>query len=312
MFRRAALLLTAIALVAAGLGGATAAQAEPAQRAATSVTEFKLSQLVFAGKGRSSSSTVGNGGSLVLLGSYDVRWWGTRAKPRLSLQRKIGSGAWKTTSATVSMGKDGLSARTPKYSTAGTKRTVAYRFVSKAYTTSRARVRTTSRSHVVRITYENQRKYTGLAKSVWDFAKPYCPNTAVHVAGLSTGAGDYGTGALLIRVVSSVQSYPAIDVRALALHECSHERQWLNYGGTVAGNRTMTKAAARYFSDWTKPADVTTPYPYTEPAASISPIEHAADCGAQALNPGGYLGYGGYCTPKQLSEGKRLLLGKRY
>jgi hypothetical protein len=317
--RRLGILLTATVLVAAAIGGATAAtaaSASPVVRASTavvdavSVTEYTLGDLVLAGKGDSASSTVGNGGSLVLLGDYDVRWWGTRAKAHLSLQRRIGSGRWTTTSAKVASTTDGLTVRTPRYSTTAATRTVSYRLVSTAYSSASGRVRNTSRSRVARIGYENQARYTGLAKTVYRYAAAYCPNTAVHVAGLSSAAGDYATGTLLIRVVADVRSYRAKDVRALALHECSHERQWLNYGGTVQGHRTMTAAAKRYFSHWALPAGAR--YPYVSPDRSITPIEHAADCGAQALNRGGYLGYGGYCSATQLREGKRLLQGHRY
>jgi hypothetical protein len=309
--RRLGIIGAAAVLLAAALGGATVADAAPAARAASSsVTEYRLGDLVLAGKGDSASSTVGNGGSLVLLGDYDVRWWGTRAKAHVSLQRKVGSGAWTTTRAKVSSTKNGFTVRTPKYATKAAKRTVAYRLVSKAYSSASGRVRNTSRSHVARIGYENQARYTGLAKTVYRYAKAYCPNTAVHVAGLHVAAGDYATGTLLIRVIAEVRDYSAKDVRALALHECSHERQWLNYGGTVAGHRTMQAAAKRIFSDWKLPAGAK--YPYVSPDPSITPIEHAADCGAQSLDPGGYLGYGGYCTAAELRAGKRLLQGSRY
>jgi hypothetical protein len=36
-----------------------------------------------------------------------------------------------------------------------------------------------------------------------------------------------------------------------------------------------------------------------------------ADCIAQAANPGGYLGYGGDCTAKQLRYAERMLAGER-
>ena len=309
--RRLGIIGAAAVLLAAALGGATVAEAAPAARAAsTSITEYTLGDLVLAGKGDSATSTVGNGGSLVLLGDYDVRWWGTRAAAHVSLQRKVGSGAWTTTRAKVSSTKTGFTVRTPKFSTAAAKRTVAYRLVSKAYSTSSRRVRNTSRSRIARIGYENQAKYTGLAKTVYGYAKAYCPNTAVQVAGLRVAAGDYATGTLLIRVIGDVRGYSSKDVRSLALHECSHERQWLNYGGTVAGHRTMQAAAKRLFSSWKLPTGAE--YPYVSPDPSITPIEHAADCGAQSLDRGGYLGYGGYCSTAELAAGKRLLLGSRY
>jgi hypothetical protein len=44
---------------------------------------------------------------------------------------------------------------------------------------------------------------------------------------------------------------------------------------------------------------------------SSDPVEHMADCIAQRANPGGYLGYGGSCTTKQLAASKRMLEGLR-
>lgn len=316
--RRGALIAFAMT-VAAVVGFSTGAIATPiatggtATRAdALSVSDYSLSDLYFAGKGDSRTSTVGNGGRLVLGAAYRVSWRGSLIDPRLSLQRKVGSGAWRTTAAKVALTKKGIVTTTPKYSTTARTKSVAYRVVSSAFSGSKGSVPRTSKSHVVRITYENQRRYTGLAKTVWGYAKQYCPNTAVHVATLDGAAGDYRTGTLLIRAIPAIADYEPVNIRALALHECSHERQWLNYGGTSAGHTRMEKDAARLFSDWTKPADVTTPYRYTEPESSITPVEHAADCGAQAVNPGGYLGYGGYCTPGELTAGKRLLLGREY
>lgn len=292
-------------------GFATGAQAAPAAKAA-SVSTVTLGALQFDGNGGSASSTVGNGGRLVLEGAYGVHWFGKQATPRVVLQRKVGSGRWTTTTAKVSLGDDGLSVRTPAYSTTAKQRTVAYRLRSLRYSTATNGVRDTSVSATVRIVYENQRRYTGLANTVYRAVRPYCPATAVHIGSLSEKAGDYRTGALLIRVAGDVREYPAIDLRAVALHECSHERQWLSYGGTNAGWARMEAAAATVFADWTKPDGVTTPYVYQAPSASITPVEHAADCGAQAANPGGYLGYGGYCTPSELRAAKRLLLGHRY
>ena len=311
-------LLALTMTVAAVVGFSTGAVAAPlasgaaSAKAAPSVTEYRLSDLYFAGKGASRTSVVGNGGTLVLGGAYRVRWWGEQARPRLSLQRKVGSGAWRTTSAKVSLTNDGLVTRTPKYSTTAKTRTVAYRLVSSPYSSGSGTVRGTSRSHSITVVYENQRRYTGLAKTIFQAAKRYCPNTAVHVANLKSAAGDYRTGTLLIRVIPAIAGYDPINIRSVALHECSHERQWVNYGGSSKGHEKMKAAAARKFSDWALPPNTATPYRYTEPDASITPIEHAADCGAQAVNPGGYLGYGGYCTPGELAAGKRLLLGKQY
>lgn len=314
--RRAGIAAIVTVLCAAlGVAGvATGAQAAPALHASTqaSVSEVTLGALAIDGNGGLRSSTVGNGGRLVLDGAYGIRWWGAAATPHVSLQRKVGSGRWTTTTAKVAVGAHGLRATTPAFSTAAVERSVAYRFRSAAYSTATNSVKASSLSKTVTIVYENQHRYTGLAKTVYGAVRAYCPATAVHIGSLTDKAGDYRTGALLIRIAGDVRNYLPIDVRAVALHECSHERQWLGYGGTTTGWAAMEAAAATRFADWTKPAGVSTPYVYEAPAASISPVEHAADCGAQAANPGGYLGYGGYCTPSELKAAKRLLLGHRY
>ena len=313
---RIAALVTLVLAIVGAVGIATAAQARPVVHAAmagsTSVTDITLGVLAFDGSGGSTTSTVGNGGRLVLTGGYRVRWSGEEAAPHLSLQRKVGSGRWTTTAAKVSVTGHGLVVRTPAYSTTDAARTVAYRLRSAAYTTATGRVSATSVSRVVRVVTEDQRRYTGLARTIYRAVEAYCPTTAVHVGELSAGAGDYRTGALVIRVSTAVSPYLPVDLRAVALHECSHERQWLDYGGTTAGWRAMRADAARVFADWTKPAGVTTSYPYEQPDAAITPVEHAADCGAQSVNPGGYLGYGGFCTKAELVAGERLLLGHRY
>ena len=313
--RRAGIATVASVLCAlvGAVGLATGAQAAPSPRtAAASVSEVTLGAIALDGNGGGTTSTVGDGGRLVVEGGYGIRWWGARATPHLTLQRRVGSGRWTTTTAEVTVSDSGLTATTPAFATTATTRTVAYRFRSTAYSTGTTGVRNTSVSTSVRVVYENQRRYTGLARTVYRAVQAYCPTTAVHVGPLSARAGDYRTGALLIRIAGAVRDYPSIDVRAVALHECSHERQWLSYGGTTAGWSAMEADAAATFSDWTLPDGVTTPYRYEAPAASITPVEHAADCGAQAANPGGYLGYGGYCTPGELRAARRLLLGHRY
>ncbi|MGT2427088.1 hypothetical protein [Amnibacterium kyonggiense] len=309
-------LVTLVCALVGALGVATGAQAAPATGsagiAAAGATTYALGALGFDGGGDSTSSVVGNGGRLVLVGAYVVHWTGERAAPRVSLERRIGSGRWATTDAAVAFTRGGLVVRTPAFSTTAATRTVEYRLRSAPYSSTAGTVQGSSVSRSVRIAVEDQRRYTGLAKTAWTTVRPYCPDTAVHVGSLASKAGDFGTGALLLRVDGAVRGYRPIDVRAVALHECSHERQWLDYGGTAAGWQRMTAAAATRFADWTAPAGARTPYPLERPSAAITPVEHAADCGAQSVNRGGYLGYGGYCTAAELAAGKRLLLGHRY
>jgi hypothetical protein len=261
---------------------------QPAQAA----EEVTLGAVEVDGAGTDTTVTVGNGGSVRLSASYGVQFIGTApTTPTVSLERRTGSGAWTATDAHVTAAKgQPMTVDTPAYAASGRTASVQYRFRSGASTT-----------RPLTVVYENQQRYTGLAARLYGYLAASCPGTAVHVEDLhGREAGEYTTGALLIRVdpaVGRTTVLAAIDQRALALHECSHERQWVNYGSTEAGRTAMSAAAARYFS---------------VPGNTIAPIEHAADCGAQALNPGGYLAYGGTCTATQLREGRKLLHGARY
>lgn len=263
----------------------------PGQQIASETTRVKLSSLSVVGDGRATEAVVGNGGSVRLDAAYAVR--STVLKPTVAarLERRATGGAWTSTGVRVSaVAGSPLVAATPQYSTQATRETVQYRFAS-----------ADSVSAPVTVIYENQAAYTGMAATIYAYAAPYCPTTAVHVEALSgKEAGRYRTGALLIEVDSKVGrtvNLSAASQRAVALHECSHERQWLNYGGTEDGFAEMKAAAAKYF---------------TAGANGAIPLEHAADCGAMALEPNGYLGYGGYCTSGELTEGARLLQGQMY
>ena len=142
---------------------------------------------------------------------------------------------------------------TPPYSTPAVTETVEYRFAS-----------STSTSAPISVVYENQRAYTGMAATIYGYAAPYCPATAVQIADLGgREAGGYGPGALLIRVDSRVGATVNLSPssqRTLALHECSHELQWLRYGSTQEGYSQMKAAAAGYFAEGSNGAE---------------PIEHA-------------------------------------
>jgi hypothetical protein len=255
-------------------------------------SQLTVGTVYFDGAGEDTSVVVGNGGSVRLSAGYAVQFGdSSRTLPTVTLQRRVEDGTWHRTTAPVSVPQgEAMTVVTPPYAASGATATVQYRLVSGA-----------SVSRAMTVVYENQRRYTGMAATVYRFIQRYCPGSAVHVAALDgREAGDYRTGALLIRIdraVGRTTVTDPIDQRALALHECSHERQWLNYGATAAGRTRMLAAAKRYFS---------------VPGDAIEPVEHAADCGAQALDPGGYLGYGGTCSAVALHEGERLLLGEQY
>lgn len=254
--------------------------------------EVTFGTALVVGAGTDTTVTVGNGGTVRLSAAYGVQFTGSApVPPKVVLECRLGAGAWTATAAqvTVATGRP-LTVETPAHTTSARSATVQYRFRSGASTT-----------RALAVVTENQRRYTGLAATMYGHLAASCPASAVHVQDLKgREAGEYRTGALLIlvdRAVGRTTVLDAVDQRALALHESSHERQWVDYGGSEAGRTVMVADAARYFA---------------VPGSTVPPIEHAADCGAQALDPGGYLAYGGSCTAMQLREGRKLLHGERH
>lgn len=254
-------------------------------------TQVLLSDSSIAGAGSTSEVVVGNGGSVRLDAGYSVSTSEVSPRFDVRLERRVAGGSWSSTGVTASIVEGSpLSAVTPPYSTAVATESVQYRFASG-----------NSASSPVSVVYENQRFYTGMAATIYEYAAPYCPTTAVHIATLSgREAGEYTPGASVILVDSKVgvsTNLEPVTQRTVAIHECSHELQWLNYGSTQTGYDRMRAAAAADFSAGSNRAPT---------------IEHAADCGAMAAEPTGYLGYGGYCTPAELHSAARLLGGGKY
>ncbi|RIX27865.1 hypothetical protein [Amnibacterium setariae] len=328
--KRSAMVLLGLVVVALGLaakqlpgvdGGPAAPIAGPqvavgAPNRGSESVGVELGPLVIEGRGTRTTSVVGDGGTVVLAAGYGVRTSGAAPALRLSLERRVGSGKWESTSAPVRQDEHGLHVSTPPWSASGAApaTTIAYRIASASFIDA-AGVAPAVRSRSVSVVYENQAAYTGLAAQIYRDAAPYCPTTAVRIADLMGDvAGDYQPGTSLIRIDAVVgtgaMARPEI-VRSVALHECSHERQWLNYDGTNEGRKRMLAAAAAQFSSY-DPMGVGATGPSGPLKSDIRPIEHAADCGAMALEPRGYLGYGGSCSPTQLEAARRLLTGGRY
>lgn len=208
------------------------------------------------------------------------------------LERKPSGGTWTATALRVSTRTATFRVRIPAYSVSTTapNRTVAYRLrVRVGGVVGRGDV-----SSAITIHHRNPARFTGLTRSLYRAVRPHCPSAVVRVVALGDAAGDYTTGQYALRIDSSVAAYDAVDRRAVALHECGHYLQWRNYGATSAGWARMTRDAEAVFA-----------------AIRSDPVEHMADCIAQAANPGGYLGYGGGCTATQLSASKRMLEGRR-
>jgi hypothetical protein len=304
--------------------------APPTAPPAPRLTTFRFDSVQIDASGTADASKVmpvGNGATLPLTVGYSIcSFDGPSAKPRVTLQRSVSGGAWhairsvpipKTANGTCASGSTAV--WTPRYRTSASTATVLYRLDSTAYRSGPTGIESPSRITGMKLRYENQAKYTGLRKQMYDLQKAYCPTSAIHmVSSASIGgfAGMYWTGGLLIRFSRSAAQGMTTDYRtSLAIHECAHEHQVLNYGSTWAGWNAMEKAAKRIYTNDRKPASVRVPYPYFAggiPGMTFNPVEHGADCASQSAHAGGYLGYGGYCDPKELKEGRKLLRGGRY
>lgn len=236
---------------------------------------------------------------------------------RLSVQRDTGSG-WKTVSTASPLATGGIDILAPTFKTSAKSQAVKYRLFSAAYEDATGRVEADAYSPAVTVVYENQQKYTGYAKEMYGYMKQYCSQVAVHSVSSIDGnpglAGQAAGSSQFIKVRSSERVKPVAYRKAIALHECAHVRQWLNYGASPAGDELAAKQEAKYFTNDSAPKALRNNNPYGAkiPAASFAPAEHAADCSSMALNPKGYLGYGGYCKASELKRGKALMLGKHY
>jgi hypothetical protein len=301
--RRLATALSASALLVA----ASVAGAAPAHAASGSYHVSIRYQVVDGYSKGSIIRASGASGDTLKVG---ITWRGSRKEPRLrmTLQRKIGSGAWKTVKRATRSPHGGYTAKLAAYTVPAERASqkVAYRFTS---TASAARgVRNTAHSKTFTVTYENPAHYVGLAKTVHDYIAPYCGTVAVHedprIGSMGyAGVFQFSRG---ITIDSQVAGYPPEKLQSVALHECAHYKQFTAFGRSADGDDRAEKRSPRVFVDDVNPATGQRdwPAPFGVP---FDAYEHAADCASHALQPAGYLGYGGYCNPSELAAGLALI-----
>lgn len=208
-----------------------------------------------------------------------------------ALQRKIGTGPWATVRRVTSDSGSRFTVRAAPLSrhAAANGRTVWYRI----RITAAGVVRQGAVSPAVEVRYQDLHRYTGFRLFLYTAVRKYCPAATISVMRLPAGrAGEQPTGLYELRIAPFVQQYSATYERAVVLHECGHFLQYENYGSTALGWARMLKQADRIYG---------TNHP--------APMEHMADCISHAVEPRGYLGYGGRCTPKQLGYAWRVLHG---
>lgn len=137
--------------------------------------------------------------------------WGAGVK--VNVQQKVGS-QWKNVS-TYTLNNDGYaraSIRIPAVKNAGT---YTYRlYANKGKYTSSA----TSKSVTVKV--EDPRKYTGLKKASYNYAKKYCPNVIIDTA--KPNNKWIGQAKIYERKWSIVTGLSARSQKFTSLHECAH------------------------------------------------------------------------------------------
>lgn len=306
--RRLTLVLGTTALLVVGLLGGAA----PAQAAAGSY-EVHLTGRTIDGFAQTSLRRASGaaGDTLKVRMEFESTGAKHRPSPLVYLERRIGAGWHRVVRAQPRNGDD-IVAVLPAYTVPAdvAKQYVEYRFTSER---SRARgIRNTAHSDTFVVTYENPAFYSGLAKHFYAYSSLYCPTVAVHQSfrvGYSRGAAAYYQWSQGITVDPSVEDYPADDLEAVALHECAHFHQFFDYGNNRVGDLAAEKASKRVFVNDDAPAGEVTA---RRPEGRFDPYEHAADCASHAVQPAGYLGYGGYCNPTELAAGLTLIQGGRY
>ncbi|MFT4123756.1 MAG: hypothetical protein QM635_07990 [Microbacteriaceae bacterium] len=305
MPRRLLIALGTVALLVTGV----LAGAAPAQAASSTSYRLYLEGRIIDGYSKATiiRGSGASGDTLKVWVKY--RYWGANTTPRaaVTLERKVGSGAWTTIKRATRSSKYYYSAKLPKYTVpAGVaSQTVKYRFTS-AKSASRG-ITNTDHSKTFTVKYENQALYTGFAATMYSYLQSYCRTVAVHIdSGLSeTGyAGEYQI-MRGITINPEVESYSAAYQEGIALHECAHYHQFANFGKSATGLQRSDRLAAKIFVNDVNPD---TGQPDSPVVGTFDPVEHAADCASHAVQPAGYLGYGGYCNAQELAAGYALLV----
>ena len=289
-FARAGVALVALLLVAAGIALPTSAA--NATNSASVHVDF-VDAGIWGGDLRSTYALTSKPVSAQF---YVHKWFAAGSGTALVtavLERRAPGGAWKATARRVSTRSAIFNAQLPAYSTRSSAHdaTVAYRLVVR----KGGVVAQGDTSATITVHYRNPLHFGAVAASLSRTVRRYCPSAVVRIVHLSgDAAGSFTEGQYSLLIDSTVVDYRPIDRRAVVLHECGHYLQWRNYGATGAGATRMAKDARAVFG-----------------TNSSDPVEHMADCISQAANPGGYLAYGGSCTPRQHTASLRMLHGLR-
>lgn len=152
-----------------------------------------------------------------------------------------------------------------------------------------------SATGTITITKENPNKYTGLKKTIYNYAKPYCPTTFVTLDHKLGAQGRWGYTASGTQTITLYDKIPSQHLRTVSLHECGHNKQFALYTSSQ--------------KDW------------DDFVARMNPIyggsgtlgmERNADCIANYWHKNSYYGYKGNCNGNRATVAKTIANGKRY
>lgn len=206
-------------------------------------------------------------------------------KPRVYLQKYVG-GKWVVVNSVVGYGN--ITLGIPKGNTSSANGVQSYR-VNVGTTT----VAETTVSGVVRTTWENPYRYTGMQRSIYNYFKAYCPTTLVTVK--KQPSGIWGRAFLGgNKQVEVSPSVPAQHLRTVALHECAHIRQGEIYINSWDNFRKKMNSV------------------YGQSQNGSKGLEQNADCIANIYARNSYWAYGGNCNGARYTAAKAISQGKKY
>ena len=303
---------TAVLVLATTLVGATPAQAATWGQTGTTKIHFYGSSRNQVDTYSAKGIVRGSGAAVSLKWQYKAPYYVKQTLPKnstITLQRKVSS-KWFTIKSIKpkKTSRQTITAEVPAYTVpAGVaSQTVQYRVkVRKS-----GKVVSGDTSTVIKIKYENQAMYTGLALTSYQAMAAYCPTASVRIDPTLASRDRAGEFNRLkgIFIDPSVATYTPEYLASVALHECAHMHQFYNWGASYVGDAKMRKSLAKTYVNDTNP-DPAVPTPPV--VGTFTPVEHSADCASIAINPAGYLGYGGYCNPTELAAGVALMQGQR-
>lgn len=240
-----------------------------------------------------STQTINNyGGSAKTVPWVDNRlsWYvydyvGTTAQ----VQRLYGK-TWKTVSTSKTDSKGAIYYSVPKGTTSTSNQTMQFRLYIPKHTVGVNATYTAAR----KVVWENPNKYTGMAKTVYNYMKSQCPTVMVSLSS-NLGKNVWGLAHLGQSYISVYNKVPAKYLQTVSLHECGHHRQWKFYGASTNDWSTFQSRMNAIYGQ-----------------KGTLGMEQNADCIANAWHKNSYYGYKGNCNGTRGVAGKTLAANKRY